>query len=114
VIRADQAFGGALFGVADRVAGVNADIAQRMQAAVAIAGYDHRAGGGIEPKIAAVLVEPCRVIYGHPRSGKDPFALGGEDIGFVKQGRIGHNVARSAQLLAESGDAGRKIHRGVR
>ena len=92
------------------IAGMDADIAQRMQAAVAVAGDDHRAGGGIDPEIAAVLVETCRVIHRHPRSGKDPLTLGGEDVGLVKEGRIGRDFARPAQLLTHSSNAGRKVH----
>ncbi len=90
---------------------MDAHITQRVHATATVAGYNHRAGGGIDPEIAAVLVEPRCVVYGHPRSSKNSFPLGGENIGFVKQGRIGHDLTRSAQLFAQSGDAGRKIHR---
>ena len=68
--------------------------------------------GGVEAEKPAFFAEASRVVYGHPRPSKDPFTLGGEDIRIVKKGGVGHNLARAAQLLAQSGNTGRKIHRG--
>src|SRR5262249_45381097 len=84
------------------------------QAAIAVTGDDDRARGTIDAEIAAILVEPRRVVCRHPRPGEDSLALGGEDIGSVKQGRIGRDIVPPAQLVAASGLAGRKIHRLVR
>ena len=90
---------------------MDADIAQGVHAA-GVAGYEHRAGGSVEAEKPAFCAETRRMVYGHPGPSKDPLPLGGKHIRIVKQGRVGHNLARAAQLLAQSGNTGRKIHRG--
>ncbi len=89
---------------------MDADIAQRVQAAFAVARHDDRAAVGIEPEVAAGIGEPRHVVCGHPWSGKDPLPFGGEDRGFVKQSRIRRNLAVLAKLFAESSNAGWKVH----
>jgi hypothetical protein len=51
------------------------------------------------------------VVSGHPWSGKDPLAFGGENAGFAEQSGIGRNIARPIELFSEAGNTGRKIHR---
>jgi len=89
---------------------MNADIAQRVQVALAVTGHDDRAAVGIEPEVTSVLRQSRRVIRSYPWSGKDPLAFGGEDTGFAEQSRIGHNLARSIELFPKSGNADWKIH----
>ncbi len=112
MIGADQPLTRTLFPLANyRIAGVDADIAQRMQAAALITCYEHRARRGVAAKIADILAEAGFVVDSYPWLSKDPLALGGEHVLAVEKGRIGRNFARFGQLPFEGDDAGREFHR---
>src|SRR6516162_2499302 len=111
MVRAHQPLSGTVLGVTNRVAGMNADIAQRMQVTPAVTSHDDRAAVGVEPEVAAILGQSRHVVCRYPGSGKNALALGGKDAGFAEQSGIGHDLARAVELFAESGDAGWKIHR---
>jgi hypothetical protein len=51
------------------------------------------------------------VVRGYPWESKNPLALSGKDGGFAKQSGIGHDLARSTELVSKSGNAGWQIHR---
>src|SRR5215813_6129234 len=106
MVRTHQALGRALLGVAHRVAGMDTDIAEPVQATVAVAGYDNRTAVGVKPEVTAILAEPGHMVCGHPWPGKDPFPFGSEDRTFLEQIGIRYNLAVLAELFAESGDAG--------
>ena len=114
MIGADQSVGGAFFGFAHRITGMNADIAQRAQMAFGITGQQNRAGGGLESHIAAAFLDARLMIDGDPRAQKQPLALGGEYIGAIQQLRVGDNRTLSTEPLSNRGDAVRKVHFGVR
>jgi len=101
VIRAHQPLGRTLLRLAHRVAGVNAHIAQRVEAAPGLSGHEDGAPGGIAAKPTAILGKARLVVERHHRPLKDPLTLGGKYLGVGKQRRIGHDFAVSAELFSE-------------
>ena len=91
---------------------MDADIAQRMQAAIRGASHQQRAGCGVEPEIASVAVEPGLVVDGDPPAQEDLIALGGKHVRAMQQLRVGHDRTSAAQPLADRGNALRKVHLG--
>jgi hypothetical protein len=86
---------------------VNADIAQRIDAASGLSGYEDRSRGGIAAKPTAILGKARLVVERHHRPLKDPLTLGGKYLGVGKQRRIGHDFAVSAELFSEVRNADR-------
>src|SRR5262249_32706188 len=103
-----------LLGIANRVAGMDAHIAQGVKPALAVAGHDDRSRRGVEAKEIPRQGEPRLMIGGEKRPQEDPLPLGGKDVRIAEEGRIGRDLAGSTELFSESGDADRKIHRRVR
>ena len=97
--------------IANRITGMDANVAQRMKAAPTLAGHDHRARGGIAPEEMGIGGEARFVINGHQGPRKNSLPFGGEHIRVTKQGRIGRNIGCSAELFSEGGNTGRKVHR---
>ena len=91
---------------------MDADIAQRVQAALAVASHQQRAGGGVEPEIAAIVAEPGLVVGSDPSAHEDSVSLGGEYIRATQQLRVGDYRVDTTEPLADRGDAFRKIHWG--
>src|SRR5262249_31293498 len=114
MIGAHQPLGRALLGIANRIAGMDAYVAQRMELPFAVPGHDDRPRSGVEPEKIPGPRKPRVMIGGNKRPQEDPLPLGGKDFGIAEEGRIGRELVGSTELFSESGDAGRKVHGRVR
>ncbi len=81
-----------LFGVADRVAGMQAHVAQRIEGAVGSPGQQDRATGAIEPDVPASFGEARDMVDRDRGADEDPLTLGGEHLRAVKQLGVGKEL----------------------
>ena len=110
VILAKQVVGMAALLFADAVAGVQAGIAQGVDAVFRLAHQHDRAAADIGAEKIAVGGEPAGVIDRQPRPREDMRDFGGEDRVGLEQLRRRRNLAARFELLADRLDAVGKLH----
>ena len=110
MILAEQMVAAAALLLAHPVAGVQAGVAQRMDAVGRLAHQHHRAAADIGPEIIAVGAEAAHMVDRQPGTGEQVRDFGGEyRIGLEQLGGGGHRAAR-LDLFADRLDAVGKFH----